>query len=133
MPKDSKTCSQPHFIEGLSEKLDENYQRIEEELRRANCDCNFNQVETALQKISVKIKKIIKILSDCHPSEDMLNNAIDRYDQLKKEYNSAIRRATASQSNKCGSILAKIRPILLNCAENIMAAILKCLNLNEIC
>lgn len=131
MPKDAKTCSQTHFIDGLSKKLSANYQLIQEELERGDCDCNFNNVNSALQKISAQIKQIIRVLSDCHPSEDMLNDAIERYDYLKKEYNSAIRAATANQSSKCGSILAKIRPVLLNCAENIMAAILKCLHLRR--
>ncbi|KAG4073951.1 hypothetical protein HA402_014156 [Bradysia odoriphaga] len=128
MPSDAKTCLQSSFIDGLTEKLTANVLRIQKELNGKDCDCNFGNVETALQKISAKIKKIIKILSACDPNEDMLNAAIDRYEELKREYNSAIRRATASQSSKCGSILAKIRPILLNCAENIMAAVLKCLN-----
>lgn len=128
MPPSRDTCTQQCFIDGLKKTLETNSQLITKELRGGNCDCNFSEVEKALQKILTQIKKIIKILSSCDANEKMLNNAIDRYDEIKKEYNSAIRRATASQSSDCGKILAKIRPIALNSAENMMAVVLKCLN-----
>lgn len=128
MPSDADTCKCSTFIEGLSKRLDNNYLLVQNELHRGDCDCKFNKVEKALQKIAAQIKKVINILTACDADEAMLNDAIDRYEEIKKEYNSAIRSATASQSSDCGNILAKIRPILFNCAENIMAAVLKCLN-----
>lgn len=130
MPTDVATCSCPTFISGLSKKLDENYQLIHNGLKNGDCGCgcDFKDVECALEKISKQIKRIIKILSQCDANVKTLNDAIKKYDDIKKEYNSAIRAATASQASNCGSVLAKIRPIPLNSAENIMAAVLKCLN-----
>lgn len=45
--------------------------------RGENCDCNFNNVEKALEKIVAQIKK--NIISD----EKMLNTAIGQCDNIK--------------------------------------------------
>lgn len=52
-------------------------------LRGENCDCNFNNVEKALEKIVAQIKKNIIILSACDPDEKMLNTAIGQCDNIK--------------------------------------------------
>lgn len=131
MPADAATCSCPDFINGLKKKLSHNFEIIDQQLQKINCDCDFRNVKKKVQERYSVTLEIIAVLSDCNPNMETLNIILNKYEVIKKDYNLVFRDDIASQSTRCSDLLIRLRSIPSTTAENIIAAVLKCLNFEK--
>lgn len=127
MPSNAATCRSTNFDNSMKKQVDENFQRIHKELQKGK-HCDFIGVEKGLQNLRSEINIIPKILSHRDADQKMLKDVMDKYDAIKTEFISIARNATVSESNACANIIWKIRTTPLSCAENLMAAVSRCLN-----